>query len=183
MSMIFFGMQLAMRAAPGDPWRTRLEALVRTHSRDLGYADQRGLWGSIANQLLDGVDRATLAFWDFVPDGKRQYDEWVAGIEDDSAEAWVDDRSGAALDHVLVSALFLLASDGASADVVGERCDLPEAVWRTRATWRHLLATLPMLDFASIHGNALYVTPGGPRAAFSLRELRDDGYDYLLPVE
>lgn len=183
MNGVFFGLQVAVQSPPHDPWRAQLARAVREHTRDLRFADQKILWGRVANQLLAAVDRISLGFWDLVPNGGNEYADWVRGIEDDTGESWVPDASGARMDHVLVSALFLLPANGASADTVGERCDLPEDEWRTRSTWRHLITTLPLLDFASVHSAALYLTPGGDRAAFSLRELQGDGYDYLLRVE
>jgi hypothetical protein len=183
MGDVFFGLQLAVQSPPHDPWRARLQRIVRQHVRDLPLADQRGLWGSVGNLLLDAIDRCPLGFWDFVPDGRSEYDEWVTGIEDDSATPWVADATGARMDHVLVSAMFLLPENAAAARLVGEQCDLPEAQWMHRATFRHLVETFSQLDFASVRGNALYLTPGGDRHAFSLRELQGEGYEYLLRVE
>ncbi len=183
MSDAFFGMQLAVQSPPHDPWRARLHSVVRQHVRDLPLADKRGLWGSVANLLLDAIDRCPLAFWDFVPNGRAEYDDWVSSIEDDSADPWVPDRTGDRMDHVLVSAMFLLPAPGASASLVGEASDLPEARWRRRSTYRTLIELLPRLDFASVRGDAVYLTPGGDRLAFSLRELKGDGYGYLLRVE
>ncbi|MFY9343101.1 MAG: hypothetical protein WAT39_11460 [Planctomycetota bacterium] len=183
MADIFFGLQLAVQSPPHDPWRSRLLRVVRQHVRDLPLADKRGLWGSVANLLLDALDRCPLGFWDFVPDGRSEYDDWVKGIEDDSAEPWVADATGARQDHVLVSAMFLLPAERASAELVGEQCDLPEEQWRQRATFRQLVETLPQLDFATVRGDAVYVTPGSDRHAFSLRELQGEGYDYLLAIE
>ena len=182
MSDLFFGMQLAVQAVPHDPWRTRLCSLVRAHNRDLVVQDLRGLYGALGNLLLDATTRMPLAFWDLIPNGRSEYDDWVRGIEDDSAETWQPDRSGARMDHILVSVMLLLPADGHSAELVGERCDLPESTWTTRPAIRQLIEILPQLDFASVRGNAIYVTPGGDREAFSLRELRGDGYDYLLPL-
>ncbi|MBL8753454.1 MAG: hypothetical protein JNK15_09150 [Planctomycetes bacterium] len=183
MADVFFGLQLAVQSPPGDPWRLRLQSVVRAHVRDLPLADQRGLWGSIANLLLQALDRSALGFWDFVPNGRSEYDDWVQGIEDDSAEPWRPDGTGARMDHVLVSAMFLLPEHEASAELVGAACDLPESDWRRRETFRRLVETLPQLDFASVRGSAAYVTPGGERLAFSLRELQGEGYDYLLRIE
>ncbi len=183
MADLFFGLQLAVQSPADDAWRARLRSLVRAHTKDLGHADKRGMWGAFANLVLDAERRWRLGFWDFVPDGRGEYDDWVRGIEDDSAEPWVADDSGARNEFVLVSAMFLLPANGFAAELVGARCDLDEAVWRTHDTWRHLVGTLPMLDVASVRGDALYLTPGGARQAFSLRELQGDGYDYLLPIE
>jgi hypothetical protein len=183
MADVFFGLQLAVQSPPSDPWRIRLHSVVRAHVRDLPLQDQRGLWGSVANLLLEAIDRCSLAFWDFVPNGKREYDDWVTGIEDDSAEPWRPDPTEARMDHVLVSAMFLLPVHGASVDLVGDACDLPESAWRRRGTLRSLIELLPRLDYASVRGCAVYVTPGNDGLAFSLRELQGEGYDYLLRVE
>jgi hypothetical protein len=182
MSDLFFGFQLAAPAPPHDPWRTRLCNLVRSHTRDLGLQDQRGLFGALANLLLPAIDHMPLAFWDLIENGHAEYDDWVQGIEDDSAEPWQPDRSGARMDHVLVSAMFLVPQGGHSGKLIGERCDLPESEWTARSTIRQLVGTLSQLDFASVRGSAVYVTPGGDREAFALTELRGPGYDYLLPL-
>ena len=73
---VFFGLQLAVQSPAHDPWRSRLSSVVRQHVRDLPLADKRGLWGSVGNLLLDSLDRCALGFWDFVPDGKPDYDDW-----------------------------------------------------------------------------------------------------------
>lgn len=183
MNETFFGIQLAVQSPPHDPWRDKLCRLLREHTRDLSTLDQRGLLGSIANHLLAAEARWSLGFWDFVPEGRAEYDDWARGIEDDSAETWAPDRSGAKLDHALVSVLLALPRGSISADVVAERCDLDEATWTQRATFRHLVEVLPMLHVASVRSDAIYVTPGSTGEAFSLRELRGEGYEYLLPIE
>jgi hypothetical protein len=66
---------------------------------------------------------------------------------------------------------------------VGERCDLPEATWTLRSTFRHLLGCLPLLDLGSVRSAAVFVTPGSERLAFTRRELTGAGYDYLLPLQ
>ena len=183
MSDVFFGIQVAVRAPGGDPWRQRLLDLLRSRQRDLALDDQRGFHGQLANLLLEAQDRMPLGFWDFVPDGRTQFAEWVQGIEDDTGEPWVPDPSGARMDHVLVSALFLLPVGGTSAERVGERCDLPESQWRTRRTWRNLIETPTQLDWSSVRSSAVYATPGDLESGFSLRELTGEGYEYLLPIE
>jgi len=177
----FFGIQLAVQSPPGDPWRSQLRELVRRHQRDLRIADQRVLYGALANLLHDALPRAALGYWDFVADGAGEYADWVKGLEDDSLETWAPDH-GAQNDHVLATAVFLLPQDQPSAMLVGERCDLPESTWMHRATFAHLLETLTMLRFRSVRSDAVYVTPGGPDLAFSLRELQGKGYEYLLPI-
>jgi hypothetical protein len=183
MSDHFFAIQLAVPAPPHDPWRRRLAELVGRHLRDLSLADKRGLWGGIGNLLLEVVDRCPLGYWDFQADGRSQFDEWQQGIEDDALQPWVPDASGEPMDHVLVSALFLIPSRTATARFVAEQCDLDEQVWRTRLTYRRLVEVLAQISFPHVRSDAIYLTPGGDRHAFSLRELLGAGYEYLAPIE
>ena len=183
MSDTFFGIQVAVWAPPMDPWRTKLTQLVRRHQADMAIRDKRTLYGSLGNLLRERADRCALGFWDFVADGRAEFDDWCKGIEDDTAEVWVPDATGAAMDHVLVSAMFLMPTGGPAADLTGERCDRPESTWMQRNTFRHLFETMAMLNFASVRSDAIYVTPGGDRLGFSLRELQEEGYDYLERVE
>lgn len=181
MSDVFFGIQLAVVSPPRDPWRQRLTAIVQRHLRDLRAADKRVLYGAAANLLREALPRVSLAYWDFVPDGKGEFTEWTEGIEDDAETTWVAD-AGAPNDLALVTLLFLLPAGSASAELCGERCDLPEADWQTGATYEHLLETVTMLPWPSIRADGIYVTPGGLDLAFSFRELLTPDYGYLLPL-
>ena len=175
----FFGIQVAIRTSRNDPWRARRCDLIRDHMRDMSWQDHRGFYGALTNLLLEATDRATLGTWDLVPDGGAEYDDWISGIEDDVSTPWVPDPSGAAMDHVLVSVMFLLQKHGPSAQLCGERLDLSESTWTARGTYRYLFETIPMLDHRSILGDAAFVTPGGAGLGLSLTELRGDGYQYL----
>jgi hypothetical protein len=178
----FFGIQVALQTPPNGTLRRQLARLLRQQSQDLDVLGQRTLFGMLGNALREAVDVTTLGFWDLQPNGRGEYDDWVQGLEDDSAERWVPDANAVRLDHVLVTVLFLLPSRGRSARLVGERCDLPEDRWMQRGTFRTLFATVGELDFASVRAAAAYLTPGNEALAFSRRELEGDGYDYLLPL-
>jgi hypothetical protein len=178
----FFGIQIALQAPANGTLRRQLARLLRQQSQDLDVLGQRTLFGMLGNTLREGVDVATLGFWDLQPNGRAEYDDWVRGLEDDAAERWVADTAAVRLDHALVTMLFLLPSRGRSARLVGERCDLPEDRWMQRGTFRTLFATVGELDFASVRAAAAYLTPGNEALAFSRRELEGDGYDYLLPL-
>ena len=182
MSELFFGVQLGIRSKPGDPWRSQVVDLVRLHQKDLGLADQRGLFGALANLLTQGVDRATVGTWDLVPNGQGTWNEWTTGLEDDAQERWVSDHSGAALDHVLVTVAMLMPDGQPAADVLREVCDLEEAQFHERTTYRSLCEALARLPWTSVRRAGVYLTPGSEDLAFSLRELQGDGYDYLAEI-
>jgi len=178
----FFGIQVALQTPSDGTLRRQLARLLRQQSQDLDVLGQQKLFGTLGKTLQESVGATTLGFWDLQHNGRDEYDDWVSGLEDDAAERWVADAGAVQLDHVLVTALFLLPSRGRSAHLVGERCDLPESRWMQRSTFRTLFATVGELDFASVRAAAAYVTPGNEALAFSRRQLEDDGYDYLLPL-
>jgi hypothetical protein len=178
----FFGIQVALQTPPDGRLRQSLARLLRQQSQNLDVLGQSKLFAALSRTLHKAVDVTTLGFWDLQQNGRGEYDEWVRGLEDDAAERWVADAEAAQLDHVLVTTLFLLPSRGRSAHLVGERCDLPENSWMRRSTFRTLFTTVGELDFASVRGAAVYVTPGNEALAFSRRELEGDGYEYLLPL-
>lgn len=181
MSDVFFGIQLAVVSPPRDPWRQRLTNIVQRHLHDLRVPDKRGLYGAAVNLLREALPRVSLAYWDFVPNGKGEFTEWTEGIEDDAKTTWVAD-AGAPNDLALATLLFLMPAGGASAELCGERCDLPEADWQTGATYEHLLETVTMLPWSTVRADGIYVTPGGLDLAFSFRELLTPDYGYLLPL-
>jgi hypothetical protein len=178
----FFGIQLAVESAPRDPWRQLLAERLRRWQRDLGHDDQRTLFGGLANHLREALARCPLGYWDLVRDGRAEFEEWQQGLEDDSAETWAPDPSGAKLDHALITLLFLVPAGSPADQLLGERCDLPEAHWLLRDTFAHLLETVAMLPFEHVRRTGVYLTPGGVQLAFSLPELRGTGYEYLEPL-
>lgn len=179
MSDTFFGIQLAVQSPPRDPWRQLLAERLRRWQHDLGHDDLRTLLGGIANQLRDALLRCPLGYWDLVRNGRAEFEEWKQGLEDDSSETWVPDRTGAKHDHALVTLLFLVPGGSAADQLLGERCDLPEADWLKRDSFARLLETVAMLPYAQVRATGVYLTPGGADLAFSLRELCDEGYEYL----
>lgn len=179
---LFFGVQVAIHSPPDDPWRERLLAQLRGATHDLQLADVPAGLQALARLLGAAVPQLELGFWDLVPRGDAEFQEWTQGIEDDSADPWVADATGARSNLVLVSAMFLVPPFGRNARLLGERCDLPEGRWMQRQTFATLFATIGELDPASLQSHAIYVTPGGRHLAFSRRELTGDGYDYLLPI-
>ncbi|MEZ5964830.1 MAG: hypothetical protein R3F56_13375 [Planctomycetota bacterium] len=182
MTDVFFGLQLAIVSPPGDPWRARLADLLRTFQRDLEIADQRGLYGALANALMDALPRATLGYWDFQADGAKEYADWLEGLRAEAETPWQPDPTGATMDHALVSMLLLAPGSSGAAMQLGEACDLPEPRWQDRDTFAGLVQALPRVSFASVRGDAVFVTPGSVDAAFSRAELAGEDYAHLQPM-
>lgn len=183
MSDAFFGLQLGIVSPPRDPWRAQLGDLLRTYHRDLQFADKRGLYGALTNALVAALPHTEYAYWDFQADGASEYAQWLEGLREEAATPWQPDPSGAVMDVALVSVLVLAPNSGAAALQLGQACDLPEPHWMRRDTLAMLVQTLPKISFASVRGDAVFLTPGGMEAGFSRTELASEDYAHLRRVE
>jgi hypothetical protein len=183
----FFAIQAAVRALPA---RAQLHQIVAAAPADQSLIDKREMYTSLSRALAPHVAALDFGYWDYISDPERaekEFDTWVSEIEqsvgrevgDAPAQGVYRTRPG---EYFLVSFAFLLQKGGSSDAVVAERADLPESAYFTRATFAHLLATPPMLSFASVRADAVYVIPGVDDDALTADDLRDPGYEYLRPL-
>ena len=82
----------------------------------------------------------------------------------------------------IVTAAFLVQKGSNSDLTLGDRCDIAEAQYFTRATFARLIETLPMLNFATVAGDAIYMVPGPSGVGPTMQELSGEGYEYLKPL-
>ena len=69
---------------------------------------------------------------------------------------------------------------GSNSDrTLAERCDIPESEWMTRLTFGKLIATIPLLNFANVIADAVYMSPGSEEDGLSMEDLHGGGYEYL----
>ncbi|HEY0715402.1 MAG TPA: hypothetical protein VGF45_22160, partial [Polyangia bacterium] len=91
-------------------------------------------------------------------------------------------RLSADKSYVIVTMLFLVERGSNSDLTLGERCDLPENDYFTRQTFAQLIASVPMLNFANVQADAVYLVPGNDRDGLSDEDLHGGGYEYLKPL-
>ena len=189
MKYTFFALQAAVRDLSV---RARLHSLVATTPGEQSLADKRGFYNEVTNLLLPAVACIDLGYWDYIPDPSRaekEFDTWCSEIEQVVGGEVSDDgpaqgayRTPGRGEYFLVSLAFLLQKDGTSDVTMAERCDIQEADFFRRSTFAHLLATPPMLSFATVRADAIYVVPGSDEDALTTEDLRGEGYEYLRPV-
>src|SRR5262249_41651754 len=143
--------------------------------------------------VIDGAPRFDLGFWDYIAEPARaesEFDRWCSELEGQMAtekeevadtpdEIDETERLSTKPDYVALTVLFLLAKGGNSDGTVAERCDLPEAEWWKRDSFRHLFETIPMLSFASLKADADYLVPGNPEDGLSFDDVHGGGWEYL----
>jgi hypothetical protein len=184
MTYTFFAMQAAVR---GLSVRAELHQILANAPAEQSLIDKREMYGKVSRVLAAQVPAMDFGYWDYISDPARaetEFDGWVSEIERTVAKDAPNlgiYRAGAG-EYFLVSLALLLEKDGSSDRIVAERCDLPEPAYFTRSTFAILAATPPMLAFASVRADAIYVVPGADEDALTAEELRGEGYEYLRPL-
>jgi hypothetical protein len=179
--MIFFPLQIAIKAGPGADLRLRLAELIRSHRRGLRTHEKRDFWRQAALILSDATSDASHGIWDFIDNkAEQEHETWASELE---AVATMDfDSECAHGDYTLVTFLFLIESGSNAATTLGERCDLPENQWFLRPQFRKLIETPPLLNFTGVLADSIYMSPGPDAGGYSLEDLRGEGFDYLKPI-
>jgi hypothetical protein len=188
----FFGIQVAVKSFFKDDFRARLHQTVARGEAEQSLNDKRQFWKRVTAVLNEGMPVFELGFWDLLrtDNAEQEFESWCAEIE--GSVATEPEEMGAVADeahrlsaqqgYVLVTLAFLVERDSNSDLTLGERCDLPESAWFTRQTFAHLIATVPMLNFANVQADAVYLVPGNDQDGLSDDDLRGEGYEYLKPL-
>jgi len=191
-SYTFFGVQVAIKAFHNDPLRARLHQAIAQSPPEQSLADKRRFWKALAALVNEAMPVFDYGFWDLIRGGKaeEEFETWCSEIE--GSLATEAEEVGAAADeahrlsadrHYLLVTLLFLVEEGSNSDLtLGERCDLPEAEYFTRATFARLIASVPLLNFANVQADAVYLVPGSEQDGLSDDDLHGGGYEYLKPL-
>jgi hypothetical protein len=191
-SYTFFGIQVAVKAFFKDDFRSRLHETVARGEAEQSLAEKRQFWKRVTAVLNEAMPVFEYGFWDLIRTdaAEQEFESWCSEIE--GSVATEAEEMGAAADEVnrlsadksfvLVTLAFLVERDSNSDVTLGERCDLPEADWFTRQNLAHLIATVPMLNFANVQADAVYIVPGNDSDGLSDDDLHAEGYEYLTPL-
>ena len=181
METVFFGVQVAVFAPPGDPLRKQLSSVVRATGGDQSLSDKRAFHTRIAHVLESAVARWRFGTWDYVagPAAETTFDEWVSGLE-----ASVAENPGDVYDdeHIVVTFVFLLDAGSDAETIAGARCDIHESCFHTRETYARLVETVRLLPYASVRADGAYLVPGEGGPGLSADELTGEGWDYLQVI-
>lgn len=189
MDYTFFGIQVVIKAFRGDPLRQRLHEVIAGGGNEQSLAEKRTFYKKLVTVLNEAQPVFEMGYWDLIrgPEADPEFDQWASEIEGSMAtepaemDAAADEvhRLSTDRDYLLVTLLFLVQRETASDRTIGERCDLPEKEYWTRQTLGHLLATVPMLSFANVQADAIYLMPGNAEDGVSWADLHSEDYQYL----
>ena len=193
MDYTFFGVQVVATVFRRDPLRENLHQAIATAPDPQSLAGKRSFWKRISALLNEAMPVFELGYWDLVQGRKaeEEFESWTSAIE--GGLATEREEMGKRADEVtrlsadkryLLCTCVVLVEQGSNSDLtLGERCDLPEPTWFTRQTFAKLIATFPLLNFANVQADAVYLSPGSASDGLSMEDLHGGGYEYLRPLD
>jgi len=176
-----------------DTLRSRLHDLIASASERQSLQQKRAFWKKVTALLNEAMPVFEMGYWDLVRGRKdeSEFESWTSEIE--GSLATESEELGQASDEALrlsnhkryvLCTLIVLVEEGSNSDLtLGERCDLPKEVWWTRQTFARLIGSFPLLNFANVEADAVYLVPGDDRDGLSMEDLHGEGYEYLHPLE
>lgn len=192
MDYTFFGLQIAVKAFFKDDYRQRLGNLIAESAAEQTLFEKRSFWKRLCAVANEGLPVFELGYWDLIRGGRasEEFETWCSEIE--GALASEREEMGSAADqvsrlsadqhYVLLTAAVLVERHSNSDETLGERCAMPESEYFTRATMGRLIATFPLLNFANVQADAVYLMPGNQQDGLSSDDLFGGGYAYLKPL-
>jgi hypothetical protein len=192
-SYTFFGVQVVVRAFYKDPLRQRLHDAIAGAPERQSLQDKRKFWKVLTALLNDAMPVFEMGYWDLIQGGnaEAEFETWTSEIE--GSLATEKEELGRAADETIrlsadkkyvLCTLIALVGQGSNSDLtLGERCDIPESKWWQRQTFAQLIATFPLLNFANVEADAVYLVPGSERDGLSMEDLHGGGYEYLRPLD
>ena len=194
-SYTFFGVQVAFQQYRNDTSRSRLHDIIAAGTHEQSLPEKRAFWKKVLAVVSENAPHFRYGYWDFIRGGKAdaEFETWSSEIE--GGLATESEEMGAAVDEVhrlsaeigsprlvIVSALFLIDANSNADQTLGERCDLPEADYFKIGTFDRLLKSIPLLNFANVRADAVYVVPGNARDGVTELEVREH-WAHLKPLE
>jgi hypothetical protein len=192
MDYTFLGVQVVATVFHRDPLREKLHQTIAGTPDPQTLQQKRTFWKRISALLNEAMPVFELGYWNLIQGGKAEaeFESWTSEIE--GSLATEREEMGTRADEVirlsadkryLLCTCVALVERGSNSDrTIGERCDLPEAAWFTRQTFARLIGTFPLLNFANVQADAVYLVPGSARDGLSVEDLHGGGYEYLRPL-
>jgi hypothetical protein len=189
MSKTFFGIQVVVKNFVSDPLRRQLHEIIAGSEAEQSLTEKRTFWKRVTAVLNEAVPAFELGFWDLIRDSgaEEEFESWSSEIE--GSLATEKEEMGSAPDeisrisaekrYIIVTLLFLVEGGSNSDRTLAERCDILESEYWTRLTFGRLIATIPLLNFATVEADAVYLAPGSEEDGFSMEDLHGGGYEYL----
>jgi hypothetical protein len=160
-----------------------LKKLVAAAPDEQNFGGKNVYYKRLVALMQPWVGRFDRGIWDYVEDPSAAEDEWKKWTQGTVRDA-IEPREGrgpyrGTRENMFVTVLLLLAKGGPSDSFVCERCRMPDDRMWQKGALLFLLEMLPMLNWSSVRGDALYIRPGLSAGSVTEEELGEDHYKYL----
>lgn len=187
-----FAMEVCLRLEPGNTLPSTLRNLVVNHPRAATSGDKWWLYRTAADTLLASLHLIEKGCWDYFDDNDRalrDYKMWCDGmITEEGARngpSWEGGRDpyrSYGTRYLTFTMAFLLAQGTTTDRELAMRCNIPQQnLWR-RDVFRYLIEGIPLINFAWVKSNVVYVIPGDERWALTPEDLAQPKFHYLRPL-
>jgi hypothetical protein len=189
MAQTFFGLQVVVRNFVSDPLRKQLHEIIAGSGAEQSLTEKRTFWKRVTAVLNEAVPAFELGYWDLMGgDGaEEEFESWSSEIEGSLATEREElgtapdeiSRISAEKRYIIVTLIFLVEAGTNSDRTLAERCDVPESEYWTRLTFGRLIGSIPLLNFANVAADAVYMAPGSEEDGLSMEDIHGGGYEYL----
>ncbi|MFL5443766.1 MAG: hypothetical protein ACJ78W_04575 [Myxococcales bacterium] len=189
MSKTFFGIQVVVKNFVSDPLRRELHEIIARSDAEQSLVEKRAFWKRVTAVLNEALPAFEYGYWDLIRGGsaEEEFESWSSEIEGSLATEKEElgtapdeiSRISAEKRYIVVTLVFLVEGGSNSDATLADRCDVPESEYWTRLTLGRLIGTIPLLNFANVDADAVYLAPGSEEDGFSLEDLHGGGYEYL----
>jgi hypothetical protein len=187
-----FMMQVAMKVYPGNAFRSDLHELIRNAPEHATYNDKFFFYRAFSQRLLDAVSYLELGIWEYFDDTDKalsQFADWTDSLEVAREARYqpipLQDSAyrGAPQDRYLIACFALLLQQNSPTDVtLRARCNVPaDRLWK-REIFAHHLKSVPLINFASVRSDLVFLLPGRDDHALTHEDLQAPHYHYLRPL-
>lgn len=189
----FLGIQIVSATLTNDDTASRVRTLIAEGINDRKPREKKAFYKEIITLLIEQQPYWEYGYWDYIPDDNEavtEFESWTNEIE--SGMATEPSEIGSVIDemhrlsndkwYIVTTLLFVVETSEVLSPVMEAIEAIPEDDYQTRATYKTLLELIYTFDFEYCEADAVFVMPGTDEDGFSWEDLRQSGWEYLLPL-
>ncbi len=187
-----FAMEVCIRLPPQSTLPAELRMLVLMAPKASTYDDKFRLYRRAADLVLANLDNIAKGCWDYFDDddrAQRDYKMWVDGMLTEEGARTLPSRQGGgdpyraeSAGYMTLTMAFLLVKGTPADQQLAARCNIPPSHLWQRWVFERLLQGVPLINFASVKSDVIYVIPGDDKWALTAQDLAEPKFNYLRPI-
>ena len=187
-----FAMEICIRLPPQSTLPAELRSLVLMAPTASTYDDKFRLYRRASDLVLSNLDNLTKGCWDYFDDdtkAQHDYKMWVDGMLTEEGARTLPSRQGGgdpyraeSAGYLTLTMAFLLVQGTPADRQLQGRCNIPRTQLWQRWVFERLLQGIPLINFAAVKSDVIYVIPGDDKWALTAQDLADPKFNYMRPI-